>query len=399
MSIATIGYRILLIEDNPGDSDLIEEMLMEMNGIPFTVDKAYSLLEGLKSLSQGDRPDLILVDLFLPDSQGLESFFAVQAQAGEVPVVVLTGIQSDSAGVDAVARGAQDFLVKTGLTSELLVRSVRYAMVRGKGKPGVKASKTARGIGFMGVKGGVGTTTLACHFASALKRSLDVPVLVSDLDLEGGALGFLLQSTSTYSIADAIENLHHLDAEYWKRVIAPGLGGLHVLKSPASVGRHQKPTAEVAACVLRFARSLYPWIVTDLGRANEFGANVTVELDEVFLVTTNELVSLQAARKAVDTLRGSGVGLDRIHLIHNRAGRGVEQDSLIREITGMSVYHSLPECSRDLSEAYVHGKLAGHSTAFAQGVMDLVRKAGGCREEKQASWLNGMKRLLSKAVA
>ena len=81
MSAITHGYKVLLIEDNPGDSELIEEMLLEMNGIPFTVDKAFSLLEAIKQLAQQDRPDVILVDLFLPDSQGLDSLRAVQDRA------------------------------------------------------------------------------------------------------------------------------------------------------------------------------------------------------------------------------------------------------------------------------------------------------------------------------
>lgn len=399
MTASTMGYRILLIEDNPGDSELIEEMLLEMNGIPFEIEKAYSLLEGLKYLSQDERPDLILVDLFLPDSQGLESFYSVQAHAGDVPIVVLTGVQSDSVGVDAVARGAQDFLVKMGLTSELLVRSVRYAMARGNRKAVPIAAKVGKSVGFLGVKGGVGTTSLACHFASELKRSLDGQVLVSDLDLEGGALGFLLQSHSTFSIADAIENLHHLDAEYWKKVISPGLGGVHVLKSPAAVGRHQKPTADVAACVLRFARGLYPWTVCDLGRMNEFAANVAVELDQVFLVTTNDLVSLQAARKAVESLRECGLPTSRVHLVQNRLARVMEPTGLIGEVTGMRVFHAFPECARDLGEAYVQGKLASHSSAFAHSMAEFVGVVSGKKEAGAASWFDSLRQMLSKAVA
>lgn len=124
MYATSLGYKILLIEDNPGDSELIEEMLMELDGIPFHVLKAASVLEGLKFLAQPERPDLILLDLYLPDSQGLATFQTIHTHSPSIPVVVLTGVQSDSIGVEAVSQGAQDFLVKTGLTSELLVRSI-----------------------------------------------------------------------------------------------------------------------------------------------------------------------------------------------------------------------------------------------------------------------------------
>ena len=396
-----MGYRILLIEDNPGDSELIEEMLSEIRGIPFEVSKANSLLEGLKYLSNGEGPDLILVDLYLTDSQGMETLYAVQTHAQGVPIVVLTGMQSDDVGVVAVARGAQDFLVKAGLTSEILVRSVRYAMERGKRKVEgrTEAAKSSRSIGFMGVKGGVGTTSLACHFASGIKRSEDGQVLAADLDLEGGALGFLLQSSSTTSIADAIENLHHLDEEYWKRVVSVGLGGLHVLKSPAAVGRYQRPTADVAACVLRFARGLYPWTVVDLGRASEFGANVAVELDDVFLVTTGELVSLQATKKTVESLRECGLPQNRIHLIQNRGSRSADQTGAIEEVTGIPVYHAFPDCQRDLGEAYVEGRLASHNSGFAQSMDELVGRVSGRQEVEARSWMSNFKKMLLKAVA
>lgn len=398
MYATSLGYKILLIEDNPGDSELIEEMLMELDGIPFHVLKAASVLEGLKFLAQPERPDLILLDLYLPDSQGLATFQTIHTHSPSVPVVVLTGVQSDSIGVEAVSQGAQDFLVKTGLTSELLVRSLRYAIARGRRttSSGPVALNLSKVIGFLGVKGGVGTTSLTCHFSTQLKNRTEAPVLTADLDLEGGALSFLLQAQSTFSIADAIENLHHLDAEYWKKVISTGLGGIHVLNSPASAGRYQKPSAEVAACVLRFARTLYPWIIVDLGRSSEFAANVAAEMDEILLVSTPEIVSLQAARKVHESLRESGLTSDRLHLLQNRTLRLPEGSNMIEEIVGLPVYNTIPESPRDLGEAYLRGTLAAPSSAFGSAVHTLVNQITGLKDSSPPSWVANLRHLFSQ---
>ncbi len=122
---------VLLIEDNRGDARLIEEMLRERRDSPVEFTHRSSLETGLDSLSEDD-PDVLLLDLRLPDSTGLETLERVLTRTDTVPVIVLTGMPEAKLGMEAVSHGAQDYLVKDDVTPEVLVRAIRYAIERKK---------------------------------------------------------------------------------------------------------------------------------------------------------------------------------------------------------------------------------------------------------------------------
>jgi len=119
---------VLLIEDNPGDADLVRLRLVESNP-SVDVSCVNRLADGIASLKK-NVPSLVLLDLNLPDSQGAETFRKVLENAPDVPVVILSGQDDQALAVKALHQGAQDYLVKGGLTSENLDRALRYAVER-----------------------------------------------------------------------------------------------------------------------------------------------------------------------------------------------------------------------------------------------------------------------------
>jgi two-component system sensor histidine kinase UhpB len=121
--------KILLIEDNPGDARLIREMLAEAETGSFALEWVPRLSDGLERLNQGEI-DLVLLDLGLPDSRGLDTFFKAYAHAPEIPFVLLTGLDDETLALSAVRRGAQDYLVKGATDANGLLRAIRYATER-----------------------------------------------------------------------------------------------------------------------------------------------------------------------------------------------------------------------------------------------------------------------------
>ena len=121
--------RILLVEDNPGDADLILDMLADTGDVKFQVKTVKRLSEALSQIKNGGI-DLALLDLGLPDSQGLDTLFKLQVAVPDVPIIILTGNTDQNVAVTAVREGAQDYLIKGQITGSLLVRSIRYALER-----------------------------------------------------------------------------------------------------------------------------------------------------------------------------------------------------------------------------------------------------------------------------
>jgi serine phosphatase RsbU (regulator of sigma subunit) len=119
--------QVLLVEDDAGDAVLIRECLAEVGIEAAAVLWLRTLAEGAAALAT--RPHCVLLDLGLPDSGGLDALVRFVEASPDTPVIVLTG-RHDQAGVDALAAGAQDYLVKDDLTADLLDRSIRYAVER-----------------------------------------------------------------------------------------------------------------------------------------------------------------------------------------------------------------------------------------------------------------------------
>lgn len=120
---------VLLIEDNPGDARLVREHLDERFGPQCRLHVATSLAEGRSWLDRHS-PDVILLDLQLPDSEGLDTYFAVHALAPHTPIVVLSGHDDAQIALHAVHAGAEDYLAKQEADAASLARSMRHAVER-----------------------------------------------------------------------------------------------------------------------------------------------------------------------------------------------------------------------------------------------------------------------------
>ncbi|GEM_PF-1743207 len=129
--MANQPFKILLVEDNRADAELLAEALTKEYTTPFELKRAERLSSGLEYLAAGGI-DLVLLDLHLPDSQGIQTLIKTRAQAPKVPIVVLTASDDDVLAVQALQKGAQDYLVKGYIQvyRNLLGRSMRYAVER-----------------------------------------------------------------------------------------------------------------------------------------------------------------------------------------------------------------------------------------------------------------------------
>jgi signal transduction histidine kinase len=122
--------KILLIEDDEQDVELIGIYLNRTKNFAFGLESARSVQEGIERLKHGEI-DIILSDLSLPDAHGLESFQKIHAQYPEIPIIILSGFDDEETAVTALSLGAQDYLLKgSSINGSQLVRSIRYALER-----------------------------------------------------------------------------------------------------------------------------------------------------------------------------------------------------------------------------------------------------------------------------
>jgi Flp pilus assembly CpaE family ATPase len=302
--------RILLIEDNPGDGRLIQEFLADAQGVQFDLVRADRLSAGLTRLERGGI-DVVLLDLTLPDSRGLDTFRQVRTHAPDVPVVILTVVEDDVLAMQAVREGAQDYLVKGNVRGHSLVRVLRYTFERDRARNGRTGQgfRTIPGrvVGFIGAKGGVGTTTAALNVAAAIVKQGN-RALVAELSPCWSTLSFLVNHTPTGTLA-SLRTLppERITAETLSPLLYKDPDGLQILFGPQRVEEFQELEPAQAEAILKGLATTADYVIADLpaypSRAN---AAIIPHCDHVVLVIGRDPVSIESGRRTLELLAGWG---------------------------------------------------------------------------------------------
>ena len=324
------------------------------------------------------RPDVVLLDLGrLADP--LEDLLAkLRGIDPETMVIALHTSAEPDVILGAIRAGANEYLYPP-LRNPLLRALERKSSERSRRRDGVHAG--GKNLAFFSAKGGCGATTLACHVAVELGRQ-GQKVLLADLDLASGMVGFLTKSKSTYSVLDALQNLHRLDAHYWKGLVSNGIANLEIISAPPLATPKQQIQGvkhEGIRHVLGFVRSQYDWTILDLGRSlSQLALHTLDEIDEAYLVTTLDVPALHQAKQIIQSLLDTGYGKSRLRLVLNRVPKQLDiTPEELEKMLGIRINAMLPDCYTELYEAYSEGKLASHTSNLGRYVKTFAGKLAG----------------------
>ena len=223
----------------------------------------------------------------------------IRAKTPDVTIVALHTMADPDAILSAMRAGVNEYVYPP------LEGALRGALERRSSDAGRRHSGLrwgGRTIGFFSSKGGCGATTLVCHLAVELGRH-GRKVLLADLDLDAGLVGFLTKAKPGYSILDAVDNLHRMDVSYWKALVSNGIPGVDIIAAPAPTADKTFPKQEQLRQLFSFLRSCYDFTLVDLGRSlTRAGAAALEEMDEAYLVSTLEVPALHQAKQVLQIL-------------------------------------------------------------------------------------------------
>ncbi|MBN1146858.1 MAG: EAL domain-containing protein [Anaerolineales bacterium] len=161
-AIRTTGrcmIQILLIEDNYDEAELIDAMLKSVRRFAFRLFHVNTLAQGIEQLHQahdgGEPIDVVLLDLRLPDSSGFDTFERAHQQAPWTPIILMTCLDNEELALQAVRKGAQDYLVKSELNGHLLTRTIRYAIERKRIEEALRESEERYTLAIQGANDGI----------------------------------------------------------------------------------------------------------------------------------------------------------------------------------------------------------------------------------------------------
>jgi Flp pilus assembly CpaE family ATPase len=304
--MSTPQSNILLIDDNPGDVELASLMLAASKAAGFRLESKERLASGLERLKQGGI-DALLLDLGLPDSQGLKTFERVHEALPSLPVVVMSSLDDEQVAMRAVESGAQDYLIKGRLDTKSLSHAILFAIERQKRHPGA-GPVAGKVLIFTGAKGGVGTTTVALNVASCIalaKKSVIVVELRSNCGTFAPYLRHAPLSNLVGLLDTPLERLHQLD-------LRPHLvefpWGLKVLFGPQSIEECRPLESEKIEILLDRLLAAAEYIVIDLPDATSPSGQVAARRANCgVLVLNNDPVNLTCGKRVLDALAAAGI--------------------------------------------------------------------------------------------
>lgn len=327
------------------------------------------LLEDLGRL----KPEALLLDVSAVPADLAVALRQIKIHAPRVKVIALHTFDDPKVILAAMRAGAIEFLhlpfdESLGLALNSILNSAE--------PPASMPQTRGKIIGFLSAKGGCGATTLACHLSSELQRQTGKNVLLADLDLTSGLLGFLMKTPSTYSILDAVKNITRLDASLWKALVVENRPNFFIIPAPSSYSRWDHPDEEQLRQVLQFMRTQHDWIILDLGRSlNSIATAVLDEVDELLLVSTLEVAALHGLKTIIHGLIAQS---EKLQLILNRTPKTMDVSTQeLEKLLGRSLYATLPNDYMGLYQSYSSGNLLNANTPLAHYFGLLAAKIAG----------------------
>jgi pilus assembly protein CpaE len=321
-----------------------------------------------------EQPEVLMLELGPVLARLGDALREVKACAPRTRVAALhTGPDADSI-LTALRSGVHEFIHPPW--SENLRPALERMLVNGVDEGGQRRGKV---LGFLSAKGGCGATTIACHVADDLYRKTGRKVMLADMDVVSGMVGFAMKAKTTYSVLDAAQNITRLDESLWKALIVEYKPGFDVLPAPYTASQdHYIPKQDLVQLV-RFMRTQHDWTVLDLGRSlNTMMSDLYEEMDQIMLVSVLEVTALHGLKTIVRLLTERGENLDKLQLVMNRTPKTMDMTTdELAKILGRPLYAMLPNDYPSLYRSYSSGTLLPPDNRLAQQFGALTSKITG----------------------
>ena len=327
--------RVMIVDDVSETRENVRKLLqfesdVDVVGVARTGKEAIQIAQELN-------PDVVLMDINMPDMDGIAATEAIRSKQPAIQVVILS-VQSDQNYMRrAMLAGARDFLTKPPMGDEL-ISAIRRAGAMAQSERSksaqIQAAIPAMNMGGLGTvfgapkgkivtvyspKGGTGSTTLAVNLALTLHNE-DTRVALVDGNLQFGDIAVFVNEQGKNTIADLSSRADELDPEIVEEVMVKHTAsGVHILAAPSRPEYAEKVSSTQFSKVLEYLRQLYAYVIVD---TSSYLTEITLSAidisDLIVLVTTQDIPSIKNCRLFLDLMQTMGIGRERILFTMNR---------------------------------------------------------------------------------
>jgi pilus assembly protein CpaE len=337
------------------------EIIRRMDAYPNAVD--------LGRFMRASAPEVVFLSVETRQI-ALESAKIIETLAPGTQIVAINRTCDHPTLLETMQAGIREFLSPPFEPVPLAEALKRIGELILQNPPSIEATDSV--FAFLPAKAGSGATTIAVNTSLALSKITKKGVLLADLDLNSGLVGFMLLLTNTqYTIVDAAENSLELDENLWPKIVS-SKDNLDVLP----VGR-LSPGFRIEAAqirhILNYARRQYSVICVDLsGMMERYSIEILQEAKRVYLVTTAELPALHLAREKLGFLRDQNLA-DKVSILLNRSQKkGQLPLEEMEKLFGMPVFMTFPNDYSGVHKALTAGKQVDPKSALGSCIQELA---------------------------
>jgi pilus assembly protein CpaE len=359
-----------------GGSDRTIESLLTAGGIVATSLPVSDLMRLAQPTVDGGH--VIVVDV-RETNQFPPSLAQLKRQHPQVAIVLVASTLDPTLMLDAMRAGVSECVAEPLAEADLRAAVLRVS------QQSAAAGPTGRVFAMLGAKGGVGTTTLAVNLATELEKEAPGCTLLVDLHLGGGDAAVMLGAEPRFTVFDALQNIHRLDATILHSLVTPTRAGVHLLASADRSLADALPVEGVTT-ILALAARLYRYVVVDVPETGVASLDALGDTTRVVVVANQELSTIRRASRLVASLQ-ERYGKDRVSVVINRfdqkADIGIKD---VEQVVKCRIRHSVPSDYRLALRAQNVGRplaLDNHNR-LAAAFRDLARDMAGVRATAKA---------------
>ena len=350
-----------------------------------------------KHLGSGSGPDLVISDIRGGTSSVQWAVERIRTTWASADIIAVARGSEPEQILQAMRAGANEFVawpLEQGQIStfdETLRSALARAAERAKGRIGHRP--TAQTLSFFGAKGGAGTTTLAVNAAIDIARTKK-PTLIIDLHQFLGEVSLFLGVRPRYTVVDAIDNLHRIDAEFLRELVTRHKSGLDILAGGDQVDRPAPQDAPAVEQLLQILARSYEYIVIDAGTVTSACAEVAVySADTIYVVANPDVPSIRNTQRLVDRICQLGADRDRLRVVLNRTSdQHLIAPKQIETALGHPITQAFASDYNTVSAALNsgvpltlsnHTELASQFTRFTKGILNRDEPAAATGGERR----------------
>ena len=272
---------------------------------------------------------------------GMGAIERLRAGHPGVPIFAIAQSSEPDLILQSMRAGANEFFMWP-VPEEPFHAAVRRAAARRETSHS-GAQQPSQTLVFFGAKGGAGTTTVGVNTAVEICRLTKRPTLILDLKPCFGEVALFLGMRPRFTVLDAIDNLHRLDRDFLRELVAKHKSELEILAGSEQADRPSAADAGAIEELFRVLGRAYDYVIVDAGNAiNSCSIGALYAADTLFVVVTPDVPSVRNAQRLIERVRQLGVGGERVRVLLNRAGAPGVTATQIETALGYPVHHTFP---------------------------------------------------------